>query len=276
MAEFKFMDVSLGLNGSHVVVTGSSGAIGRVVVRAFLAAGAMVSGVDKVEPQTPILHDHYHSMAADVTNESQIQACFKQARTKFGIIAVLTAAAGVDLSYAPRGSLVDMSLADWRRILEVNVDGTFLTCREWLRGIQDFAKEERNLSAVIFGSEAGRFGVPHCAPYAASKAAIQIGLVRSLARDAVDIRPDIRVNAVAPGPVQTDQYLKECEEDEEAQWREAEATVALRKPVSVEAVAKACLFLASDNFASNITSQCIPVDSGKQGNLLWPPGSRDK
>ncbi|KEF51254.1 uncharacterized protein A1O9_12604 [Exophiala aquamarina CBS 119918] len=164
-----------------------------------------------------------------------------------------------------------MSHADWRRVLDVNVDGTFLTCREWLRGIRDYATQEKNLSAVVFGSEAGRFGVPHCAPYAASKAAIQIGLLRSLARDAVDIRPDIRVNAIAPGPIQTEQYLKECEEDRAAQWREAKATVALRKPVSVEAVAKVCLFLTSDNFASNITSQCIPVDSEKQENLLWPP-----
>lgn len=78
MAEFKPMDVSLGLNGSHVLVTGSSGAIGLVVVQAFLSAGAMVSGVDKVEPQDPILHDHYRSMVADVTTSHR----YKHASSK--------------------------------------------------------------------------------------------------------------------------------------------------------------------------------------------------
>lgn len=242
MAEFKPLDTGLGLKGSHVLVTGSSGAIGRVVVQAFLSTGAFVSGVDKIESRDLLVHDNFHAIVADVTDESQIHATFMQARSKFGVIAVLIATAGLDLSFAPRSNVVDMSFADWRRVLDVNIDGTFLTCREWLRGIRDFATQERNLSAVIFGSEAGRFGAPNCASYAVGKAAIQIGLVRSLARDAVEIRPDIRVNSIAPGPVQTRQFMKECQEDSETLWREAEATVALRKPVTLEAVAKRAYF----------------------------------
>jgi len=111
--------------------------------------------------------------------------------------------------------------------------------------------------------------VSDCAPYATSKAAIQVGLVKSLARDAVNIDPRCRVNAVAPGPVATAQFRKECEDDKAMMWREAEATVPLRKPVEVEAVARACLFLASDRFAGNITGQLLPVDSGKSGTLYW-------
>lgn len=263
-------DVSLGISNTHVLVTGSSGAIGAVVVQAFLAAGAVVSGLDKVE--SLLENPRFHSILVDITDEAGLAKAFDAARQKFGTVSTLIAAAGVDLSYAPRYSLVDMSLQDWRKVMDVNVDGTFLTCREWLRGISQSGGQDKNLSAVIFGSEAGRFGVATCAPYAASKAAIQVGLVQSLARDGVSIHPLIRVNAIAPGPVNTPQYIKECAEDKQALWREAEATVALRKPVTMESVARACLFLASDNFSGNITGQLIPIDSGKQGNLFWLPG----
>ena len=151
------------------------------------------------------------------------------------------------------------------------MDGTFLTCRAWLRGIKSHATPQtRNVSAVVFGSEAGKFGVADCAAYSCSKSAIQYGLVKSLARDAVDIHARCRINAIAPGPVGTKQFWKECENDPDALWREAQATVALHQPVPLEAIARACLFLASDNFSGSITGQVLPVDSGKSGALMWP------
>ncbi|KAK5258128.1 hypothetical protein LTR40_008521 [Exophiala xenobiotica] len=245
-------DTSLGLEGSHVLVTGSTGAIGSLVVQAFLSAGAFVSAFDITEPKSRTEHERLLSQTVDITDETGLEQAMENARAKFG------------------HSLADMPLADWRRIMNVNVDGTFLTCRAWLRGIRKHATTEtRNISAVVFGSEAGRFGVATCAPYATSKSAIQYGLVKSLARDAVDINPNCRVNAIAPGPVDTAQFRNECEADGLAMWREAEATVALRKPVAIAAVARACLFLASDNYAGNITGQLLPVDGGKSGSLLW-------
>ncbi|KIV87090.1 hypothetical protein PV11_02660 [Exophiala sideris] len=271
MADTAF-DIGLGLEDTHVLVTGSSGAIGSVVVSAFLSAGCFVSAFDIVESKTGP-HRRLHSQLVDTTNDVGLGQAMETARQKFGVISTCIAVAGLDLSYLPHGSLADMPLVDWQRIMTVNVDGTFLTCRAWLRGIRDHATPQtRNISAVIFGSEAGRFGVSASAVYATSKAAIQYGLVKSLARDAVDIHPGCRVNAVAPGPVDTPQFRRECEEDEHARWREAEATVASGKPVAIESVARACLFLASDRFAGNITGQVLPVDSGKSGSLHWLPG----
>ncbi|KAI1614807.1 NAD-P-binding protein [Exophiala viscosa] len=268
MADMDF-DTGLGLEDTHVLVTGSSGAIGSVVVSAFLSAGCFVSAFDIAEP-TYRTHDRLHQQVVDITDENGVEEAMETARQKFGLIATCIAVAGLDLSYIPHGSLADMPLADWKRVMSVNIDGTFLTCRGWLRGIRDHAKAgDRNIAAVIFGSEAGRFGVPASAAYASSKAAIQYGLVKSLARDAVSMHPCARVNAVAPGPVDTAQFRKECRADESARWREAEATVALGRPVTIEAVARACLFLASDNFAGNITGQLLPVDSGKSGSLYW-------
>ncbi|KAH0828463.1 putative short chain dehydrogenase [Fonsecaea pedrosoi] len=270
MAESGF-DIGFGLEGSHVLVTGSSGAIGSVVVKAFLAAGAYVSAFDLVEPRQPIQNERLNFYQVDITDESRVEQAMESARTVFGVITTCVLAAGLDLSYCPQQSLVDMPLRAWQKVLNVNVDGTFLTCRAWLRGIRSHATPAaKNISAILFGSEAGTFGVPLCAPYAASKSAIQHGLVKSLARDAVNINPRCRINAVAPGPVATAQFQKECDDDPKALWREAQATVALHQPVPIEAVARACLFLASDNFSGNITGQVLPVDSGKSGALLWP------
>ncbi|KIW99437.1 uncharacterized protein Z518_11176 [Rhinocladiella mackenziei CBS 650.93] len=268
-------DIGLGLEGSHVLVTGSSGAIGSVVVRAFLSAGACVSAFDIVEPKDPINHDRLHSQLVDITDEVGLEQGMERARAKFGVVSTCIAVAGLDLSYLPHYSLADTPLEVWKRTMHVNVDGTFLTCRAWLRGIRSHGNPQlRNVSAVVFGSEAGRFGVSTCAPYATSKAAIQVGLVRSLARDVATINPCGRINAVAPGPVDTPQFRKECTEDPGIIWRESHATVALKKAVPVETVARACLFLASDNFAGNITGQVLPVDSGKSGILHWLPDGR--
>ncbi|EXJ80049.1 hypothetical protein A1O3_08335 [Capronia epimyces CBS 606.96] len=276
MATTSVFDTGLGFEGSHVLVTGSSGAIGSVVVTAFLSTGAHVSAFDIRTPETAVEHVRLRTYQVDITNEASVEEAMEMARATFGVISTCIAAAGVDLSFAPHHSLADMPLQDWQRIMQVNVDGTFLTCRAWLRGIRSFATSQtKNISAVIFGSEAGRFGVPSCAAYAASKAAIQVGLVKSLARDVVSIDARCRVNAVAPGPVDTSQFRKECANDPTALWREAQATVALNKPIAVEAVARACLFLASDNFAGNITGQVLPVDSGKSGILFWLADGRD-
>lgn len=80
-----------------------------------------------------------------------------------------------------------------------------------------------------------------------------------------------RVNAVAPGAVDTEQFRRECEEDPGAKWREAEATVAMRRPVSVDAVARSVVFLASENWSGNVSGQVLCVDGGKQGKMHWMP-----
>jgi len=239
-----------------VLVTGSSGAIGSVVVQAFLAAGAHVSGFDIREPGQKYESDRLHLDIVDVTDEARLDRAFETAREKFGVITTCIALAGLDLSYLANHSLCDMPLDQWRRTMRVNVDGTFLTCRAWLRGIKSYATTEtRNVSAVVIGSEAGSLGVSVNAAYSTSKAAIQFGLVRSLARDVVAIHPRARVNAVAPGPVDTPQFRRECADDPEALWRESQATVAMKVPVKMEAVARACLFLVSENFAGHITGK---------------------
>lgn len=74
---------------------------------------------------------------------------------------------------------------------------------------------------------------------------------------------------MAPGAVDTEQFRKECAENEDQLWMDAQATTALKKPVSLASVAKSILFLASENWSGNITGQVLNVDCGKQGKVMW-------
>jgi NAD(P)-dependent dehydrogenase (short-subunit alcohol dehydrogenase family) len=78
-----------------------------------------------------------------------------------------------------------------------------------------------------------------------------------------------RVNAVAPGPVDTEKFREECEENADQYWLDAQATTALKRPVPPEAVAKSILFLASENWSGSISGQVLNVDCGKQGKVMW-------
>lgn len=127
----------------------------------------------------------------------------------------------------------------------------------------------RNIGLIIVGSESGHFGERGNADYASGKSAVQFGLVRSLIGDVARIWPGVRVNAVAPGPVDTAQFRKECAENPDQLWLDAQATTALKKPVPPESVAKSILFLASENWSGNIAGQVLNIDSGKQGKVMW-------
>lgn len=129
----------------------------------------------------------------------------------------------------------------------------------------------KNISFVVIGSEAGILGVPGNPDYAASKSAVQGGLVLSLAPDAANIHPRARVNAICPGAVNTPQFQKECARDDTntVKWIESEASVTLRKPVELIDIARYCLFLASERWSGSTTGQSVRIDGGKSGRLYW-------
>ena len=226
-------NIDLGLQDTHVLVTGGCGLIGRVVVHAFLSAGARVTIIDlNMECPFDSSNSNLLYATADITNIEQMDKAFENAEKKFGPITTCIALASLDLSVLQQSeSLADMDPKTWQRVLDVNVNGTFMTCQRWLRSIRSAATDPqaasqlRNVSLVIIGSESGRFGVRTMAAYAAGKSAVQYGLLYSLAQDAPRLFSRARVNAVAPGAVDTERYKEEAARyGREWHWKECEAT----------------------------------------------------
>ena len=277
------MDLGLALEGTHVLVTGGDGLIGSVVVSGFLSAGANVSSLDlsydkDSDVSIEVLHPgKMQKIHCDITSEDSMQIAWDTATSNFGTVETCVALASLDLSVLPQSeSICDMDPATWTRVLKTNVGGTFLTAQQWLRGIRSHVSSEsaqkalKNPGLIIIGSEAGHFGVRTQAAYASSKSAVQVGLLQSLRADAPRIYRRARVNAVAPGPVDTNRFREETNgEGTEEWWSECEATTALKQPVPIEAVARSILFLASERWSSNVHGQVLNVGSGKQGALMW-------
>lgn len=174
-------DLGLGLEGTHVIVTGGCGLIGRVVVNAFLAAGCNASVLDLAEKHP------FHGQGkkvfyskCDITDASAMATAFSQTEERFGPVETCVALASLDLSVLQQSeSLADMDSGEWKRVLDVNVNGTFNTCQQWLRSVRRATQSAeqtaslKNVGCIIVGSVSGRFGERTMAAYSAGKSAVQ-------------------------------------------------------------------------------------------------------
>lgn len=160
----------------------------------------------------------------------------------------------------------------WDRTYAVNVRGTFLTIKHFLGSVQKHqqatGEELPNIAVVVTGSECGVFGQAGHSEYASGKAGLQYGLVKSVKNEIVRLNAKARINAVAPGWVNT-LLIEGRLDDPKEMWREAQATVPLRKIAQPEDVARAAAFLASHRAAGHISGQCISVDGGMEGRIVW-------
>lgn len=149
------------------------------------------------------------------------------ARAHFGPINILCANAGITDESQHR-PIWELPIEVWDRVHTVNSRGTFLTIKHFLRNAaaaQDAADGEAlpNLAIVVTGSECGKFGQAGHAEYAAGKAGLQYGLVRGVKNEIVRLNRKARINAVAPGWVDTELIAGRLD-DESEMWREAQAT----------------------------------------------------
>jgi hypothetical protein len=168
----------------------------------------------------------------------------------------------------------------WEKVYAVNVRGTFLTVKWFLKQVEDVQdksvgrseegkeKELDNVAIILTGSECGVFGQAGHAEYASGKAALQYGLVKSVKNEIVRLNSKARINAVAPGWVDT-KLIEGKLDDGFVRWRESEGTVPLRKIAKPEDVARAAAFLASHRAAGHISGQCLSVDGGMEGRIVW-------
>ncbi|EGU89418.1 hypothetical protein FOXB_00042 [Fusarium oxysporum f. sp. conglutinans Fo5176] len=267
----------LGLESCHVFVTGAAGGVGGAVVKEFLANGCRVTSFDRNPLDIEALSiseeqkSRLHHVSGDLRTESSIAQAFEEASSKLGPVQILIANAGItDETIHP--SIWDIDTERWDAVYSVNVRGTFLTIKHFLRSVKQAqevsGKELDNVAIVVTGSETGVFGQAGHAEYASGKAGLQYGLVKTVKNEIVKLNSKGRINAVAPGWINTS-LIGDRLDDPKERWAEAEATVSLRKIAEPSDAARCMAFLASHRAAGHITGQCISVDGGQEGRLLW-------
>jgi 3-oxoacyl-[acyl-carrier protein] reductase len=183
---------------------------------------------------------------ADISREAEARAAVAAIETALGPVDILINNAGITRD----GLLLAMSEADWEAVLSVNLKGAFLMSKAVLRGMI----KRRSGSIVNISSVVGRRGNAGQANYSSAKAGL-IGLTKSLAKEVAS--RNVRVNAVAPGYIETDMTAALDESARNAIINQ----IPLGRIGMPEGVADAVAFLAGDS-ASFITGAILPVDGG--------------
>ena len=251
------------LRSKVALVTGARRGIGRAVAVTFAGAGADVVVCDAVvddgklkETEDTVEKQGRGSLAvqADISLRNEVEKMTRQAIEAFGKIDILVNCAGV---WIPGQTLLECSDESWDVVMNTNLKGTFLCCREV--GRQMIA--QRRGCIINLSSQVGLDPAMGAGAYSTSKAGILM-LTRQLAQEMAEF--GVRVNALAPGIVKTDfnaDFWKEPEME-----KEASGMVPLNRLAETEDVAQAALFLASDA-SSYITGEVLCINGG------WRPTS---
>lgn len=245
----------------HALVTGGGSGVGRAVALALAGAGVDVTICGRREAQLAAVageSGRIFAAVADVTDEASVAALYEKAEAARGPFDIVVANAGMSGS-APAAKT---SLDDWRRTLDVNLTGAFLTVKSALAGMA-----ARKAGRIVFvASTAGLKGYAYVAPYVAAKHGV-VGLMRALAAE--NARTGVTVNAVCPGFVETDMLEESVARIVEKTGRsveEARKSLASTNPqgrfIQPDEVAATVLWLASDA-AGSITGQAISVSGGE-------------
>jgi 3-oxoacyl-[acyl-carrier protein] reductase len=247
----------LDFDGQRVMVTGGTRGIGAGISRAFLEAGASVIATytrneeaaerfrAELAPQldASVLDDRLSLERFDVSDGNAVQEFF---RAFEGELHVLVNNAGIRQDAA----VALMTDQDWRRVLSVNLDGSFFVTKQAVRLMS--GKRYGRIVQVI--SPSGRLGTAGQANYAASKAGLE-AMAKSLSKEVA--KRGITVNCVSPGFVDTD-LLADLDDETKKGFRQM---VPMRRFGAVEEIAHAVLFLASRQ-ASYVTGTTLEVSGG--------------
>ena len=250
--------MELSLEGKRALVTGAAAGIGAAIAATYRAAGARVHicDVDAVAIGAfGARHRDITTSVTDVSDDDAVGRLFDDASRALGGLDILVNNAGIA---GPTARVEDMSVADWKRTLAIDLDSVFYCTRRAV----PLLKAAGGGSIITLSSAAGRLGFPLRTPYTAAKFAI-VGLCETWA---MELGPsNIRVNCIQPGFVEGERIDRVIAAKAEARGIGVEqqrmdfvSRVSLRTMVSAQDIANMALFLASDA-GRHVSGQALPV-----------------
>jgi 3(or 17)beta-hydroxysteroid dehydrogenase len=252
------------LNHEIALVTGGASGLGRAIAQRLTSDGAtvVISDIHCELGNATALEGGFAFLEQDVCNETQWTRVMEYIERRYGRVTILVNCAGV-LGSLDAANPENTSLASWKYIFAVNVEGVFLGCRAAIPAMRRAGKG----TMVNISSIAERLATPNATAYGASKAAVR-QLTQSVAQHCAQEKLNVRCNSVHPGMIRTP--LLDRSIDEIAKQRgvpfdrivaEFQANIPLGDFTRAEDVAAAVAFLASDDSRS-VTGSALTVDGG--------------
>jgi len=246
---------SFSLEGKTAIVTGSAHGLGKKIALGLAECGAslILADIDdprETERQIKSLGARCFSMQTDISDDVQVKALAQKAISEYGKVDILVNNAGISqLSYTLSEEL---SVAEWDRVMAINLRGTFLCCKH----IGKSMIKNGGGKIVNIASTAGITGVPRAPAYCASKAGV-ILLTKSLALEWA--RHDIHVNAIAPHYLETD--LTKSLRESDTVYTRLSKSIPLKRFGKTSDLIGAVLLLSS-NASNYMTGSVLTVDGG--------------
>jgi len=236
------------LKGKVALITGASSGIGEIIVKSFIKEGAVVMGCGR-RPKPNIAEScSFKYISGDLTKFEDTKNIAKECVNHFGRIDILVNCAGV----TGVGDIENTSVEEFERQFKVNVFGVFNMCK----AAMEYLKQSGDAAIINISSELGIKAVPERIAYCPAKAAVNM-LTQCLA---VECAPNIRVNAILPGLVETPMTKERFDKIEGYKEAVIDRYI-LKKICTPEDVANAAIFFASEK-SSFITGDLLTVCGG--------------
>jgi 3-oxoacyl-[acyl-carrier protein] reductase len=234
------------LTGRVAIITGGARGLGRAIAERLAAGGARIAlwDADAAAVAHAAAGLGAHAETADVTDAASLDAALARTEAALGPCDIMVANAGIT---GPNHLLEDYPIADWRRVIEVDLIGVYLTCRAVLPGMR--ARDRGRI--VNIASIAGKEGNPNASAYSAAKAGV-IGLTKSLGKELA--ATSVRVNCITPAAVETELFAQMT--PEQIAWMKSKIPIGRFGQASE--VAEMAAFLASDavSFSTGAVFDC--------------------
>ena len=244
------------LTGRSAIVTGGSKGLGLAMAEGLASAGANIMIVNRTSEDgkaaaSQLASDYEiraESFAADITSQRDTEAMVRAAIEYFGKVDILINSAGINI----RGPIDEVTPDDFNRVMNVNVNGTWLCCR----AVVPHMKKNRSGNIINMASTLGLVGLSNRTPYASSKGAV-VQMTRALGLELASY--NINVNAICPGPFLTELNVPIADTEEAKNF--VVGATALGRWAELREIQGAAIFLASPA-ASYMIGSMVTVDGG--------------